>query len=96
MTLLYIRDIETITGGPEAYENSDCYKRVSWLLAVVSLVGLIFHLVLRNICDRHFKLFMNDEVTFRYIVSAVCMYICMYPDLGYEEVQSSIAGLALK
>ena len=72
MILLYIRDIENITGGPEAYEDSDCYKMAAWLLAVVSIVGIIFHPVLRTVRYRYVK----SDVTFGYIVSTdVHLYV---------------------
>ena len=66
MILLYIRDIENITGGPEAYEDSDCYKMVAWSLAIVSIVGIILHPVLRTVRYHYVK---SSDVTFRYIVS---------------------------
>ena len=82
MILLYIRDIENITGGPEAYEDSDCYKMAAWLLAAVSIVGIILHPVLRTVHYRYFKSYMNNDVTFGYIVSMyichVCLHTCIY------------------
>ena len=82
MILLYIRDIENITGGPEAYEDSDCYKMAAWLLVVVSIVGMILHPVLRTVHYRYVKLCMNNDVTFGYIVSMyichVCLHTCTY------------------
>ena len=69
MILLYIRDIENITGGPEAYEDSDCYKMTAWSLAVVSIVGIILHPVLRTVHYYYVKSSMNNDVTFGYLVS---------------------------
>ena len=82
MILLYIRDIENITGGPEAYEDSDCYKMAAWLLAAVSIVGMILHPVLRTVHYHYVKSYMNNDVTFGYIVSMyichVCLHTCTY------------------
>ena len=77
MILLYIRDIENITGGPEAYEDSDCYKMVAWLLAAVSIVGIILYPVLRTVHYRYVKSCMNNDVTFGYIVSMYVYMSCM-------------------
>ena len=81
MILLYIRDIEGITGGPEAYENSHLYKMAAWLLVIMSIIGLSFHYVLRKVRDRHFNSYMNNDVTFGYVVGlSIASYVhaCMY------------------
>ena len=86
MILLYIRDIEGITGGPEAYENSDHYKMAAWLLVVMSIVGLSLHYVLRKVCDHHFNSFMNDDVKFGYgVSSSIASYIHTHVCKNFSE-----------
>ena len=64
MILLYIRDIEGITGGHEAYKNSDLYKMAAWLLVVVSIAGLTFLYVLEKVHDHYFDSPVHNDVSF--------------------------------
>ena len=70
MILLYIRDIEGITGGPEAYENSDLYKMAAWLLVVMSIAGLTFLYVLGKVRDHYLNSPMYNDVSFGYLVGS--------------------------
>ena len=70
MILLYIRHIECITGGPEAYENSNLYKMAAWLLVVMSIAGLTFLYVLGNVCDHYRDSPMYNDVSFEYLVGS--------------------------